>query len=142
MPAASHAGDVLATSGSGRGCPTRRPPNKAASSGRLIRRVPGTELVLVVGRVTVRACPLPPWGTPWCRAPAAAPAARRLAVRTHEPVELSPGARMAYEWRGEIAAELLHRRGIDPTSAEYRAAVGEARRVLDQIDQLDSGPTT
>ena len=79
---------------------------------------------------------------------------RRLAIRTHEPVEqlaklpateldkLIPGARTAYERRGEIATELLRHLGIDPTSPEYRAAVGEARRILDQIDQLDSGPTT
>lgn len=70
----------------------------------------------------------------------------RLTACTHEPVErlaalpaadldkLIPGARQAYERRREIAAELLGRRGIDPTSAEYRAAASEARRMLDQID--------
>jgi hypothetical protein len=76
----------------------------------------------------------------------------RLAAATHKPAEqlaalpsveldkLIPGARAAYERRGEIAGELLRRLGIDPTSAEYRAAASEARRILDQIDQLDCGP--
>lgn len=50
-----------------------------------------------------------------------------------------PGARAAYECREQIAAELLARRGIDPTSAEYRAAALQARNILDQIDQLGSG---
>jgi hypothetical protein len=52
-----------------------------------------------------------------------------------------PGARAAYERREQIAAELLARRGIDPTSAEYRAAALEVRKILDQIDQLGSGHT-
>ena len=52
-----------------------------------------------------------------------------------------PGARVVYEHREQIAAELLRRRGIDPTSAEYRAAAAEARTVLDQIDRLGSGHT-
>ncbi len=77
----------------------------------------------------------------------------RLAAREHVPAEELaelpqaeidqhiPGARVVYEHREQIAAELLRRRGIDPTSAEYRAAAVEARNVLDQIDQLGSGHT-
>lgn len=52
-----------------------------------------------------------------------------------------PGARVVYERREQIAAELLRRRGIDPTSVEYRAAALHARHVLDQIDELGSGHT-
>jgi hypothetical protein len=77
----------------------------------------------------------------------------RLAAREHVPTEELaelpqdeidqhiPGARMAYENRERIAAELLRRRGIDPTSAEYRAAAADARHILDQIDGLGSGHT-
>lgn len=77
----------------------------------------------------------------------------RLAAREHVPAEelaqlpqeeidqYIPGARVAYENREQIAAELLRRRGIDPTSAEYRAAAVAARDVLDQIDELGSGHT-
>lgn len=77
----------------------------------------------------------------------------RLAAREHVPAEELaelpqaeidqhiPGARVVYEHREQIAAELLRRRGIDPTSAEYRAAAVEARNVLDQIDRLGSGHT-
>lgn len=77
----------------------------------------------------------------------------RLAAREHvaaeELAELPqdeidqhiPGARVAYEHREQTAAELLRRRGIDPASAEYRAAAVEARKVLDQIDLLGSGHT-
>jgi hypothetical protein len=77
----------------------------------------------------------------------------RLAAREHVPAEELaelpqneidqhiPGARVVYERREQIAAELLRRRGIDPTSAEYRAAAVEARNVLDQIDQRGSGYT-
>ena len=75
----------------------------------------------------------------------------RLAARDHVPAEelaqlppqeidqYIPGARVAYENREQIAAALLQRRGIDPTSAEYQAAAAEARHLLDQIDQLGSG---
>lgn len=77
----------------------------------------------------------------------------RLAAREHVPAEELaelppeeidqhiPGARVAYENREQIAAELLRRRGIDPSSAEYRTAVAEARSILDQIDELGSGHT-
>jgi hypothetical protein len=75
----------------------------------------------------------------------------RLAARDHVPAEelaqlppqeidqYIPGARVAYENREQIAAALLQRRGIDPTSAEYQAAAAEARHLLDQIDQLGPG---
>lgn len=46
-----------------------------------------------------------------------------------------PGAREAYERRGEIAEQVLHRRGIDPDSPEYQAARRAARSVLDAADQ-------
>jgi hypothetical protein len=77
----------------------------------------------------------------------------RLAAREHVPAEELaelpqeeidqhiPGARVAYENRERIAAELLRRRGIDPTSAEYQTAAAEARDLLDQIDQLESDHT-
>jgi hypothetical protein len=77
----------------------------------------------------------------------------RLAAREHVPAEELaalpqeeidqhiPGVRVAYENRERIAAELLRRRGIDPTSAEYQTAAAEARHLLDQIDQLESDHT-
>jgi hypothetical protein len=47
-----------------------------------------------------------------------------------------PGAREAYARRGEVAEQVLHRRGIDPDSAEYQAAARDARSLLDAADQL------
>jgi len=65
--------------------------------------------------------------------------AEELAALPQEEIDQHiPGARVAYENRERIAAELLRRRGIDPTSAEYQTAVAEARHLLDQIDKFES----
>ena len=45
-----------------------------------------------------------------------------------------PGAREAYQRRGEVVEQVLHRRGVDPASAEYQAARRHARSVLDAAD--------
>lgn len=47
-----------------------------------------------------------------------------------------PGAREAYERRGEVAEQVLHRRGIDPDSPEYQEAQRVARSVLDAADRV------
>jgi hypothetical protein len=47
-----------------------------------------------------------------------------------------PGAREAYQRRGEVAEQVLRRRGVDPDSAEYQAARRHARSVLDTADSL------
>jgi hypothetical protein len=47
-----------------------------------------------------------------------------------------PGVREAYPRRGEVAEQVLHRRGVDPDSAEYQAARSHARSVLDTTDGL------
>jgi hypothetical protein len=87
-----------------------------------------------------RVCPTPTgiWWAGW--RPGSICRLRELAELPPEEIDQHiPGARVAYENREQIAAELLRRRGIDPTSAEYRAAAAEARHLLDQIDQLGSG---
>ena len=45
-----------------------------------------------------------------------------------------PGAREAYQRRGEVAEQVLRRRGVDPDSADYQAARRHARSVLDAAD--------
>jgi hypothetical protein len=47
-----------------------------------------------------------------------------------------PGAREAYQRRGEVAEQVLRRRGVDPDSADYQAARRHARSVLDAADNL------
>lgn len=47
-----------------------------------------------------------------------------------------PGAREAYERRGEVPEQVLTRRGVDPGSADYVAAQRDARSVLDAVDGL------
>jgi len=47
-----------------------------------------------------------------------------------------PGAREAYQRRGDIAEQVLRRRGVDPDSADYQAARRHARSVLDAADNL------
>lgn len=42
-----------------------------------------------------------------------------------------PGAREAYQRRGEIAEQVLRRRGVAPDSADEQAARRYARSVLD-----------
>jgi hypothetical protein len=49
--------------------------------------------------------------------------------------EALPGAREAYQRRGEVAEQVLRRRGVDSASAEYQAARREARSVLDAVDR-------
>ncbi|HEX6403255.1 MAG TPA: hypothetical protein VF003_08895 [Pseudonocardiaceae bacterium] len=41
-----------------------------------------------------------------------------------------PGARGAYQRRGEVAEQVLRRRGMDPDSTDYQAARRHARSVL------------
>jgi len=52
-----------------------------------------------------------------------------------------PGAREAYERRGEVAEQVLRRRGIDPDSPSYAAAQRDARSVLDAVDRTGRGQT-
>jgi hypothetical protein len=52
-----------------------------------------------------------------------------------------PGAREAYQRRGEVVEQVLHRRGVDPDSAEYQAARRHARSVLDAADSLHGDRT-
>lgn len=52
-----------------------------------------------------------------------------------------PGAREAYERRGEVAEQVLRRRGIDPDSPGYAAAQRDARSVLDAVDRAGRGQT-
>jgi hypothetical protein len=52
-----------------------------------------------------------------------------------------PGAREAYQRRGEVAEQVLRRRGLDPDSAEYQAARRDARSVLDAVDDLHRDQT-
>ena len=47
-----------------------------------------------------------------------------------------PGAREAYQRRGEVAEQVLRRRGVDPDSADYQAARRHARSVLEAADEL------
>lgn len=47
-----------------------------------------------------------------------------------------PGAREAYQRRGEIVEQVLRRRGVDPDSAEYQEARRHARSVLDAADDV------
>ena len=47
-----------------------------------------------------------------------------------------PGAREAYQRRGEVVEQVLRRRGVDPDSVEYQEARREARSVLDAVDSL------
>ena len=47
-----------------------------------------------------------------------------------------PGAREAYQRRGEVVEQVLRRRWVDPDSAEYQAARRHARSVLDAADSL------
>jgi hypothetical protein len=47
-----------------------------------------------------------------------------------------PGAREAYQRRGDIAEQVLRRRGVDPDSPDYQAARRHARAVLDAADDL------
>ena len=47
-----------------------------------------------------------------------------------------PGAREAYQRRGEVVEQVLRRRGVDPDSAEYQAARRHARSVLDAADSV------
>lgn len=52
-----------------------------------------------------------------------------------------PGARDAYERRGEIAEQVLRRRGVDPDSPEYQAAQRDARAVLEAADRIHRSQT-
>lgn len=52
-----------------------------------------------------------------------------------------PGQRQAFENREQIAEAVLHRRGIDPQSANYQDAARRARGVLDGIDRRGAGRT-
>ncbi|MGH3718507.1 MAG: hypothetical protein ACRDRI_06610 [Pseudonocardiaceae bacterium] len=47
-----------------------------------------------------------------------------------------PGAREAYQRRGEVVEQVLRRRGVDPDSVDYQAARRHARSVLDAADGL------
>lgn len=52
-----------------------------------------------------------------------------------------PGARDAYEQRGEIADQVPRRRSIDPDSPTYQAARRGARSVLDVADHAHRDAT-
>jgi hypothetical protein len=51
-----------------------------------------------------------------------------------------PGARESYQRRGDIAEQVLRRRGWTPT-ADYQAARRHARAVLDAADELHRNHT-
>jgi hypothetical protein len=61
------------------------------------------------------------------------------ALPAHELDRLLPGGRAAYQHRAEVAGALLTQRGIDPSSADYQAAVAQASDLLARVDQLGSG---
>lgn len=51
-----------------------------------------------------------------------------------------PGAREAYQRRGELVEQLLRRRGVDPDSADYQAARRHARSMFDDADNPPPRP--